>query len=373
MHFAHRIPVAVLVLLFPLIALAQMTAPAVPPPPQVANLGYTQNLVNQDFSTGILDLACDGQSQLNFWHQGMDFEVPPAPCSQIGIVTDPLIGQKVLNLKWHVSQTNAFDATAVTTMARDHALYYAYGHGYFEVVFRATPSGIGGIWPGFWMVGAHAVIYKDLPPFNAAPGSELDIVELRGEQPTYVSSNLHENGNGLGSAYSGFVPGFDYTQYHKYGYLWVGGGQFQQGWVCMYLDDVQKGCARVNAPAEYQRHFLILSLQMGCRWLYADRSCINVPITGVSKSSSGLVRLSVPSTAGFLTLDTATVSGVGGVPGANGAFPVTVVDGTHLDLENSVYSGAYTGGGKVNALSEANMYVKSVRVWSCPIEPINGC
>jgi hypothetical protein len=80
----------------------------------------------------------------------------------------------------------------------------------------------------------------------------------------------------------------------------------------------------------------------------------------------------VGSTAGFQTWDAATVSGVNGVSGANGSYGLTVVDARNLDLMGSTFSGAYTGGGTVDALSEANMYVKSVRVWSCEDEAANA-
>ena len=128
----------------------------------------------------------------------MEWEKPPAPCNQISIVTDPVAGQKVLNLKWLPSQTDPFDATIVSTLAHDYSQYYAYGHAYYEAIFRATPKNIGGIWPGFWMAGVNAVIFHALPPYGYAPSSELDVVELRGEKPTFVSSNIHENGKGYG-------------------------------------------------------------------------------------------------------------------------------------------------------------------------------
>jgi hypothetical protein len=54
-------------------------------------------------------------------------------------------------------------------------------------------------------------------------------------------------------------------------------------------------------------------------------------------------------------------------------FVVTIVDGTHLDLQGSKFSGAYTSGGTVNALTQADMYVKSVRVWSCAGDAANAC
>jgi hypothetical protein len=338
------------------------------PPAQAVSAGFTTTLVNQDCSLGILDLGCDGKSQKHFWNQGMEWEKPPAPCIQISIVTDPVAGQQVLNLEWLPSQTDPFDATIVSTLAHDYSQYYTYGHAYYEAIFRATPKNIGGIWPGFWMAGVNAVIFHALPPYGYAPSSELDVVELRGEKPTFVSSNIHENGKGYGQAFAGWINDFDYTQYHKYGYLWTHGGN-----VCMYLDDVKMGCATVDASTEYERNYILLSLQFGCQWQAGNRSCINLPITGVTENGSGQVRLTVGSTAGFQTWDAATISGVNGIPSANGSYVLTVVDGTHLDLMGSKFSGAYTAGGTINALSEANMYVKSVRVWSCADDAANAC
>jgi hypothetical protein len=373
------LPVAAAVLHLALTALAQN--PVAPnsgvrpsaigvaaPPPQAVSAGFTTTLVNQDFSRGILDLGCDGKSQKHFWNQGMEWEKPPAPCNQISIVTDPVAGQEVLNLKWLLSQTDPFDATIVSTLAHDYSQYYAYGHAYYEAIFRATPKNIGGIWPGFWMGGVNAVIFHALPPYGYAPSSELDVVELRGEKPTFVSSAIHENGKGYGQAFAGWVNNFDYTQYHKYGYLWTHGGN-----VCMYLDDVKMGCSTVDSSTEYQRNYILLSLQFGCRWQAGNRTCINVPITGVDDNGSGQVRLTVGSTAGFQTWEAATISSVNGVPGANESYVLTVVDGTHLDLMGSTFSGGYAGGGTVNALSEANMYVRSVRVWSCADDAANAC
>jgi hypothetical protein len=52
---------------------------------------------------------------------------------------------------------------------------------------------------------------------------------------------------------------------------------------------------------------------------------------------------------------------------------VTVVDGGHLDVKGPKFSGSYAGGGIVNTLTRADMYVKSVRVWGCPADRIFGC
>jgi hypothetical protein len=64
-------------------------------------------------------------------------------------------------------------------------------------------------------------------------------------------------------------------------------------------------------------------------------------------NGSGLIRLTVDTT-GLETNDFAVaVNNVGGVPNANGAWAVTVIDATHLDLQGSTFAGAFTAGGYV--------------------------
>ena len=70
-------------------------------------------------------------------------------------------------------------------------------------------------------------------------------------------------------------------------------------------------------------------------------------VTGAANNGSGLVRLTMASTTGLSTGNTVIVSGVGGTTEANGQWVATVVDGTHIDLQNSAFSHAWTSGGTV--------------------------
>ncbi|MBS0244090.1 MAG: hypothetical protein JSS20_18115, partial [Proteobacteria bacterium] len=70
-------------------------------------------------------------------------------------------------------------------------------------------------------------------------------------------------------------------------------------------------------------------------------------VTGAADNGSGLIRLTVDSTSGWTTGNSKTVSSVGGVTAANGTWTITVVDGTHIDLQGSAFSGSYTSGGLV--------------------------
>jgi len=82
--------------------------------------------------------------------------------------------------------------------------------------------------------------------------------------------------------------------------------------------------------------------------LYKVRSAIESrAVTGAVNNGSGLIRLTV-STTGLTTGDNVVVDGVvGTITGINFPWFVTVIDATHLDLQASTFSGAYTSGGTI--------------------------
>lgn len=76
-------------------------------------------------------------------------------------------------------------------------------------------------------------------------------------------------------------------------------------------------------------------------------------VSGAADNGSGLIRLTVGSTSGWTTGDIKAVQLVGGVPNATGNWTVTVVDGTHIDLQGSTWAGLYTSGGIVGGSMDA--------------------
>lgn len=71
------------------------------------------------------------------------------------------------------------------------------------------------------------------------------------------------------------------------------------------------------------------------------------PISGVSNNGTGLIRVTVNTTNGMRTGQQVIIQTVNGVPGANGNFVITVIDNTHIDLQNTAFAGSYIGGGYV--------------------------
>jgi hypothetical protein len=86
----------------------------------------------------------------------------------------------------------------------------------------------------------------------------------------------------------------------------------------------------------------------------AGRGNAFVNVSGAS-DSGGAIKLTVSSASGFSTNQPVQVSGVVGVP-ANGNQVVMVVDGTHLLLQGTTFSGAYVSGGTVSADFRATFF-----------------
>lgn len=72
-----------------------------------------------------------------------------------------------------------------------------------------------------------------------------------------------------------------------------------------------------------------------------------VSVTGAANNGSGLIRLTVTSTSNFSTGDIRVVQSVLGTTEANGTWTITVIDSTHIDLQNSTFTNAYISGGGV--------------------------
>jgi len=78
-----------------------------------------------------------------------------------------------------------------------------------------------------------------------------------------------------------------------------------------------------------------------------------VTISGAANNGAGAIRLTVGSTAGLASGDTRTISGVGGTTEANGTWVISVIDGTHIDLQGSRFVNGYTAGGLVGGVLDA--------------------
>lgn len=104
---------------------------------------------------------------------------------------------------------------------------------------------------------------------------------------------------------------------------------------------IESGPVR-NFPAQIRVARADFDFDMGVGVI--TRSLV-MTVTGAAAGTGGVVRLAVNSTQFVNANDTVIVAGVTGTTEANGAWSATIVDGTHLDLQGTVFANAYISGG----------------------------
>lgn len=87
-------------------------------------------------------------------------------------------------------------------------------------------------------------------------------------------------------------------------------------------------------------------------YFYVQEMAISATVSGAANNGSGLIRLTVSSSANVGDQIGLICHSVGGVPNADGVFAGTVIDSTHVDLLGSTFAGTYTSGGgcRIDAL-----------------------
>jgi beta-glucanase (GH16 family) len=120
---------------------------------------------------------------------------------------------------------------------------FAQTYGYFEI--RADMPGEQGAWPAFWL----------LPEDGSWP-PELDVVEMRGQDPNTVNVTVHSNETGQHTIQSTPVKVASTDGFHKYGVLW------DQDQIVWYFDDV--AVAHANTPSDmHDPMYMLVNLAVG--------------------------------------------------------------------------------------------------------------
>jgi beta-glucanase (GH16 family) len=135
---------------------------------------------------------------------------------------------------------NGYDYTSglLTT-----ASTFAQTYGYFEI--RADMPTETGVWPAFWL----------LPQDGSWP-PELDVVEMRGQQPNTVHVSAHSNASGHQTTQTTPVQVASTDGFHTYGVLW---GEDEIVW---YFDDV--AIAHADTPSDMHKPmYMLVDLAVG--------------------------------------------------------------------------------------------------------------
>lgn len=116
-------------------------------------------------------------------------------------------------------------------------------YGYFEV--RADMPTEQGVWPAFWL----------LPEDGSWP-PELDVVEMRGQDPNTVNVTVHSDHDGTHTIDSTPVKVTSTEGFHNYGVLW------EEDHITWYFDDV--AVAQTDTPDDmHDPMYMLVNLAVG--------------------------------------------------------------------------------------------------------------
>lgn len=146
---------------------------------------------------------------------------------------------------------NSFTSARIKTQGKFEQAY-----GRFEARIK-TPYGPG-MWPAFWLLGAN------IDEVNWPQCGEIDVMELRGQQPEKIAGSLHgpgySGGNALTSDYSLDNSRFD-VDYHIFAIEWG------EDYIDYFVDDfLFQRITPEDVPGEWvydKPFFMILNLAVG--------------------------------------------------------------------------------------------------------------
>lgn len=127
-------------------------------------------------------------------------------------------------------------------MLTTHASF-AQTYGYFEI--RADMPDEQGAWPAFWL----------LPEDGSWP-PELDVIEMKGQDPNTLILSAHSNETGKQTSVINNVAVADTEGFHTYGLLW------DEDHITWYFDDV--AVAQTDTPSDmHDPMYMIVNLAIG--------------------------------------------------------------------------------------------------------------
>jgi beta-glucanase (GH16 family) len=122
-----------------------------------------------------------------------------------------------------------------------------------------VPAGKG-LWPAFWLM-----------PADKSPTPELDIMEMTGDRPNELVTNLHYRADGRRKSWQTFIAVPDMSKaYHTYAANWT------PDTVTWYFDG--RPVAHVGTPLEMHKPmYLLVNLAVGGSWPGAPDATTKFP------------------------------------------------------------------------------------------------
>jgi hypothetical protein len=125
-------------------------------------------------------------------------------------------------------------------------------------------------------------------------------------------------------------------------------------WLGHTLFDAQVSTFVQLFEATANRKLLTRQMEATTILVPSNPAVLTVSSAASSPTSNGaggnLIRLAISSTSLLTSGTEVEVAGVNGASETNGSWIVTVIDGTHIDLQSSTFANAYVGGGTVETL-----------------------
>ncbi len=116
-------------------------------------------------------------------------------------------------------------------------------YGYFEM--RADMPSDQGVWPAFWLL-----------PTDGRWPPELDVIEMRGQNPNTLILSAHSNASGQQTSSINNVSVASTEGFHNYGLLW------DENHITWYFDDV--AVAQIDTPADmHDPMYMLVNLAVG--------------------------------------------------------------------------------------------------------------
>ncbi|NTJ41822.1 family 16 glycosylhydrolase [Agrobacterium larrymoorei] len=116
-------------------------------------------------------------------------------------------------------------------------------YGYFEI--RADMPGEQGAWPAFWLL-----------PTDGKWPPELDVIEMRGQNPNTLIMSAHSSASGEQTSTINNISVASTAGFHNYGLLW------DEQHITWYFDDV--AVAQIDTPADmHDPMYMLVNLAIG--------------------------------------------------------------------------------------------------------------
>jgi hypothetical protein len=229
-------------------------------PPEAVAVHYTVHTFSSTFSASEVDISNTSKSGFK-WYPWKFFG-STANLSSIGINADGSV-----TLSGDATGPNGQLATASSTAMPGGFVGAAFGGGgYFEATFRFDPQdviwNVSKGWPSWWSMAIEHMVGLDTRQWHGQQKNyehfiEVDFFEydlasyIRQGQLNYFGGAIHDTfglpgkGKTISTPYSIMVRevprSTDFTQYHRYGFLWVPATATHSGYAEYYFDGKRVG------------------------------------------------------------------------------------------------------------------------------------